>query len=34
MRFFLNGEATDIVVDDYFPYNDRTKEWAFSKSVS
>jgi hypothetical protein len=31
VKMFVNGEPTVIVVDDYFPYNLITKDWAFSK---
>ena len=31
---FVNGERKVIVVDDYFPYNESSKNWAMSKSSS
>lgn len=30
---YINGEKRTVVVDDYFPYNNKTYRWAFSKSV-
>jgi calpain-15 len=32
MRFYVNGEVETVVVDDLFPYNPVTKNWAFSRS--
>jgi hypothetical protein len=32
MRFYVNGEIETVVVDDLFPYNPVTKNWAFSRS--
>lgn len=29
--FYIDGEKRTIVVDDYFPYNEQKKNWAFSK---
>jgi hypothetical protein len=29
---FVNGERKVVVVDDFFPYNDTTRNWAMSKS--
>ncbi len=28
---FVNGERKVVVVDDYFPYNETTRNWAWAK---
>jgi calpain-15 len=32
MRFFVNGERHEVVVDDYFPWSTIKDNWAFSRS--
>jgi len=32
LRFYVNGEIETVVVDDYFPYNTHSNNWAFSRS--
>eukprot|EP00347_Sterkiella_histriomuscorum_P024013 403332608 len=32
MNMYVNGEPQVIVVDDYFPFNERKNDWAFSRS--
>lgn len=32
LRFYVNGEPHDVVIDDYFPWHKIKKTWAFSKS--
>jgi len=34
MYFYVNGERKIIVVDDYFPFNEKKNDWAFSRSSS
>jgi len=31
LNFYINGEPEIVVVDDYFPYDPKSKNWAFSK---
>ena len=31
MKLYINGEPETVVVDDYFPFNPTTKNWAFSR---
>jgi hypothetical protein len=33
MRFFINGERHEVVVDDYFPWSNLKENWAFSRSL-
>ena len=33
VSMYINGEKRTVVVDDYFPYNNETYSWAFSKSI-
>ncbi len=32
MKFFVNGEPTVVVVDDYLPFSTLKHDWAFSHS--
>ena len=32
LRLFVNGERKVVVVDDYFPFNPDSQNWAMSKS--
>lgn len=32
MYFYVNGEKKEVVVDDYFPYDNHKQTWAFSRS--
>lgn len=33
MTFYINGDKREVYVDDYFPFNPATNDWAFSKAV-
>jgi len=35
VRLYVNGEPTDVVVDDYFPYDPRPEKdcWMFSRDT-
>ncbi len=32
IKFFVNGEKRDVVIDDFIPYDDQRKDAAFAKS--
>ena len=34
LQFYVNGEVQEVVVDDYFPYNEKSKKWAFSRGTT
>lgn len=32
LKLYINGEPTIVVIDDYFPWLKKEKDWAFSRS--
>lgn len=34
VQIYINGEHRTVVVDDYFPYDQNTEKWAFSRPSS
>jgi hypothetical protein len=33
VKMYVNGEMKTIVVDDQFPFNERSNKWAFSRTT-
>jgi len=31
LKLYVNGEPQIVVVDDYFPFNEKKNDWAFSR---